>query len=152
MTRNKEFNEIEAPENDVNTFVEDEDSEESDMTQILAFKYPRCGGDELRWDLHTPFFQEANIRAIEVDPEGNSDFEEYGCYIGSAAVFRPEDYSTEYGSSWTCRNCRYVLEDDDGKPIDHEGALVEWMLLHGEVVTHLSEVKGSADEIDRRCI
>ncbi|MGO9118858.1 MAG: hypothetical protein ACLQPD_14770 [Desulfomonilaceae bacterium] len=138
--------------NDMKTMVKGDDSKEPKITKILAFKCPKCGGNRLQWDLHTPYYRSAIVRAIEVDAEGNSAGVESGCYIGSESAFCRENYTTEYGSSWSCSKCGYVLEDDNGQPLDYEGSLVEWMLLHGEVVTDLSELKGSADEIQRTCI
>ena len=138
--------------NDMKTMVKGDDSKESKITKILAFKCPKCGGNRLQWDRHTPYYRSAIVRAIEVDAEGNSSDRESGCYIGLEPQYSPEDYTTEYGSTWSCVHCDYVITNEEGQSIEDEESLVEWMLLHGEVVKDLSELKGSPDELERSCI
>jgi predicted RNA-binding Zn-ribbon protein involved in translation (DUF1610 family) len=123
----------------------------SSETKVLTFKCPKCGGNRLQWDMHTPHYQYAIVRAIEVDEDGNSDYSRFGCYIGgNPALWIADDM--EYGSTWSCSQCEHVITDDDGQPIDDESSLVAWMLLHGEVIQDLSELEGSPDEIESRCI
>ena len=68
---------------------EDHDSAKSELTKILAFKCPKCGGNRLQWDRLTPYYRSAIVRAIEVDAEGNSSGVEAGCYIGLETLVFP---------------------------------------------------------------
>ncbi len=73
-----------------------------------------------------------------------------GRYIGSESRFYSLD--VDDGSEWSCAQCGHVLKDDDGELIEDEESLVAWMLLHGNVMKDLSELKGSPDELEHSWI